>query len=72
MTSEFVGKVRKIGSSLAIVIPKEVAKKEGIREGALVKVQIMKRDVSSFGASSGIGPWKGHDDDWGHDEPSND
>jgi len=67
MASDVSGKARKVGGSLMVVIPKDVADMEGIRDGTPVKIRVSKKRASSFGILPGIGPWKGHDGDWGHD-----
>jgi len=41
----FEGKVRKVGTSLGLLIPKEVAKEDNLREGQTVKVAIIKKNV---------------------------
>lgn len=40
-----VGKVRKVGNSLVVTVPKEEAEELDIREGDLVTVDIRKADV---------------------------
>ncbi len=67
MKPEVEGRARKVGGSLMVVIPKDVADSEGIRDGSSVKLRIVKKRVSSFGAFHGIGPWEGHEGDWGHE-----
>lgn len=42
----FEGKVRRVGSSLGVLIPKEVASSDKIKENEKVKVAILKKDVS--------------------------
>lgn len=64
--AEAVGKVRRVGGSLMVTIPSEVATAEGIREGTTVQLRIAKRRRSAFGAAPGLAPWR-HEDDWGHD-----
>lgn len=40
-----VGKVRKVGNSLIVTIPKEEAEELGLREGDLVTMDIRKAEV---------------------------
>lgn len=43
MPEVFKAKVRRVGTSLGILVPKEFAKKEGIKEGEEVEVGLLKR-----------------------------
>lgn len=43
MTELFKAKVRKVGSSLGVLIPKEVANAEKIKEGEEIEVSLLKR-----------------------------
>ena len=40
MGVDFEGKVRKLGNSMAVIIPKEVLEQEGVREGDIIKLTI--------------------------------
>jgi antitoxin component of MazEF toxin-antitoxin module len=62
-----VVKVRKVGGSLVVHIPKEVAETEGIREGELVRIEVQKAKRSWFGAARGIGPFTVEDELQAHD-----
>ncbi len=42
MPRMFKAKVRKVGTSLGVLIPKEIAKREKINEGAEVEVGLLK------------------------------
>lgn len=42
----FEGKVRRVGSSLGVLIPKEVVSSDRIREDETIKVAILKKDSS--------------------------
>jgi bifunctional DNA-binding transcriptional regulator/antitoxin component of YhaV-PrlF toxin-antitoxin module len=64
-------KVKKWGNSLALIIPKEVAKIEDIGEGDTVKIEVSKeKRIDGFGIWKGLNlpPFKrdldGHDDLW--------
>jgi antidote-toxin recognition MazE-like antitoxin len=46
---------KKIGGSLMVRIPVEIAKEEGIEEGDKVELQVKKVRFSAFGAYPGIG-----------------
>jgi antitoxin component of MazEF toxin-antitoxin module len=50
-----LAKVRKIGGSLVVTIPKRLAEQEDVREGDLVKIEVRKARKSFFGATPGIG-----------------
>jgi len=41
----FESKVRRVGSSLGVLIPAEETAKEGLKEGENVKVAIVKKDL---------------------------
>jgi len=58
---QVVARVRRVGGSLMITLPKEAADAEGIREDSVVTVRVAKRRRDSFGALRGIGPWE-HDE----------
>ena len=52
-------KVKKWGNSLGIIIPSEIAAEQGIKEGDLIELPIIKKKhVSGFGMLKGIGPFK--------------
>ena len=42
----FVSKVRPLGSSAAVIVPKEVLRKEGIEMGADIKLLVVTQDFS--------------------------
>jgi hypothetical protein len=66
MWVEIVATVRKVGGSLMLTIPKEVADAEGIREGTVVNAKVHKKRQSSFGLFPNLGPWE-HPEEWTHD-----
>ena len=43
MPELFKVKVRKVGTSLGVLIPKDLAKREGIKEGEEVEIGLLKR-----------------------------
>jgi hypothetical protein len=48
-----------------VTIPSEIAAVEGIQEGNTVRLRIVKKRRSAFGAFPGLVPWR-HEGDWGH------
>jgi len=48
--SRTVVKTRKIGGSIVVRIPKDVAEKEGIEEGAFVEIDVKKAKDDWFGS----------------------
>jgi len=44
MTAVFSAKLRKLGNSLAVIVPSKIAREMGTREGDEVKVSVMKKD----------------------------
>jgi antitoxin component of MazEF toxin-antitoxin module len=60
-------KVRKVGGSLVVTVPKEIVESEGIREGEIVLVDIKKARKSWFGIASGIGSFTAEDELRVHD-----
>jgi len=62
-----LAKVRKVGGSLVVTIPKEVADEEGIRPGETVNVEVRKMKKSYFGTARGIGPFTQEDEMKAHD-----
>ncbi len=63
----FESKIRKVGSSLGLLIPKEIVDCENIKEAQIVKVAILKKDKSlidkAFGIAPGLGPFVRENDD---------
>mgnify|MGYP001574007585 CR=1 FL=1 len=47
---EAISKVRSVGGSLMVRIPKDLAKLESIQDGQLVKIKVKKLRKSFFGA----------------------
>ncbi len=62
-----LARVRKVGGSLVVTIPREVAEEEGVKAGELVNVEIRKTRKSFFGAARGIGPFTVEDEMKDHD-----
>jgi antitoxin component of MazEF toxin-antitoxin module len=62
MGEVFKAKVRRVGSSLGVLIPKEVAKKEKIHEGEEIEVGLLKKKrleliEKAFGIAKGTKPF---------------
>ncbi len=57
----FVSKIRQLGSSCAVIVPKEVLQKEGIKLGQEVKFLVVTQDFSRleklFGSAKGAKPF---------------
>ena len=62
-----LARVRKVGGSLVVTIPREVAEEEGVKPGELVNIEIRKKKKSYFGAARGIGPFTSADEMKAHD-----
>ena len=45
MTTVFEGKVRRVGNSLAVIIPKEILDEAGAGEGEDIKVSILSKQA---------------------------
>lgn len=55
-------KVRRVGGSLVVTVPKEIVESEGIKEGELVLIDIKKAKRSWFGIAAGVGPFTAEDE----------
>ncbi|MEM5773241.1 MAG: hypothetical protein QXL86_03415 [Candidatus Aenigmatarchaeota archaeon] len=57
MVETFKAKVRSVGTSLGILIPKEIAEKEKVKEGEIIQVSILKPNLKEvmklFGTAKG-------------------
>lgn len=62
-----LARVRKVGGSLIVTIPREVVEEEGVKPGELVNIEIRKTKKSFFGAARGIGPFTREDEMRDHD-----
>lgn len=60
--SIFEGKIRQVGTSLGILIPKEIIKKGKIKKNQIVKFAIIKKDLNAidraFGSAKSTTPFK--------------
>ena len=55
-------KTRILGGSLAVTIPVDLVRKEGLKEDELVEIEIKKVRKDYFGALKGIGNYKRKED----------
>ena len=62
-----LARVRKVGGSLVVTIPREVADEEGVKAGELVNIEVRKAKKSFFGAARGVGPFTIKDEMKSHD-----
>jgi len=62
METVFKVKVRRIGSSLGILIPKRMISKKKIKEGEEIEISLLKRRreliAKAFGIAKGAGPFE--------------
>lgn len=49
-----VTRMRKVGGSLVVTLPKEIVKEEGLHEGEIVVIDIEKAKKSAFGILRGM------------------
>lgn len=61
MSMVFVSKLRPIGSSACVIVPKEVLEQEGLKMGEELTLSIVSRDFSRleklFGSAKGAKPF---------------
>ncbi len=62
-----LAKVRRVGGSLVVTIPNELAREQGLRPGELVNIELRKAKKSFFGMDRGIGPFTRDDEMADHD-----
>lgn len=51
---ETISKLRKVGGSLMVTVPRNLARLESFENGQLVKIKIQKLRKSFFGALKGV------------------
>ena len=61
---ESVTKLRKVGGSLVVTVPKKIIDLEGLTNGQIVKIKVEKTKKSFFGAAKGIGSFTREDKRW--------
>ena len=64
---ETITRVRAVGGSLMVRIPKDLVKLESIEDGQLVEIRIKKVKKSFFGSLKGIGKFTKDDELNTHD-----
>lgn len=62
MELETISKVRTVGGSLMVRIPKDLAKMQSIQDGELVKIKVEKIKKSGFGILKGMRPFTKEDE----------
>ena len=63
MSELFTAKIRKVGTSLGVLIPKEIVKEEKLREGQKIELSLLKRRrieevLKLFGTAKGAMPFE--------------
>lgn len=51
-------RIRTIGGSLVVTIPKEIVKEKSLSEGELVELEVEKVKKSGFGLLKGVGKFR--------------
>ena len=59
---EVIVRARKLGGSLVVRIPKEMAKDKGIVEGEALRIEVRKVRKDWFGAFKGLTPFTKEDE----------
>lgn len=54
MSEMFKTRVRNVGTSLGVLIPKEIAKEMRIKKGEIIEVGILKKDPKKIDKAFGI------------------
>ena len=62
MEMEVTVRTKKIGGSIAVILPKEIVREGNIKENELVSIKVEKKKKSYFGALKGIGPFTREDE----------
>ncbi len=62
-----IAKVRAVGGSLTVTIPKNAVAAESIRKGDLVTIEVEKGKKDFFGVLRGVGPFTQEDELKAHD-----
>ena len=61
MTLKSISRVRAIGGSLVITIPKEIVISQAITEGELIKLELSKVKIDGFGKFKGLASFSDED-----------
>ena len=59
---ETISRIRAVGGSLMVTIPKDIVKEESLQNGQIVTLEIKKIRKSGFGLLKGIGPFTKNDE----------
>ncbi len=63
----FEGKIRQVGNSFGVLIPKEIVEQGKLKKGEKVRVAILKKDLAlldkAFGSMKGLPSFKRDRDD---------
>ncbi len=57
-----IARMRKVGGSLVVTLPKDIVKEEGLNEGEIVVIDIEKARKSAFGILRGMRPFTKEDE----------
>ena len=57
-----ITRIRALGGSLAVTIPVELVREQGLKEDEVVEIEIKRHRKSYFGALKGIGHYKRDED----------
>lgn len=61
MALKSISRIRSIGGSLVVTIPKEIVREKCLNEGELIELEIEKSKKDFFGALKGIGSFTRED-----------
>lgn len=65
--TEFLVKIRKVGGSLVVTLPKELVESKKIKEGEIIQISVKKLRKEGFGLLKGVGPFTAEDELKTHD-----
>lgn len=57
-----ITRIRSLGGSLAVTIPVELVREQGLKEDEVVEIEIKKHRKSYFGSLKGIGAYNREED----------
>ena len=67
MEASALTRMRAVGGSLVVTIPKEIVEAESLEEGEMVRIEVHKLKRDWFGCLKGIGPFTAEDETMAHD-----
>ena len=56
-----ITRIRALGGSLAVTLPRELVKEKGLKEDEVVEIEVKKQKRDYFGALKGTGSFKRKD-----------